>query len=58
MWSTPDKVAQLHRNLGALATAASRLPEAPPLLNTSNRQVTEVLRTTDGTLRVLPATSR
>ena len=55
MPSTGEKVARLQRTLVALATAASRLPDSPPLLNASNRQVTEVLRAPDGTLRVLTA---
>jgi hypothetical protein len=36
-----------------LATAASRLPDAPAVLNSSNRQVLDVLMERDGTVRPL-----
>ena len=47
----------LQRMLNQLAVAAARLPDAPALLTTSNRQVTEVLRAPNGDLRVLAATA-
>jgi hypothetical protein len=57
MPATGSKVAGLQRTLSRLAVAAARMPDAPALLNTSNRQVTEILREPNGTLRVLPAVS-
>jgi hypothetical protein len=58
MPTTGGRVTRLQRMLSQLAIAAARMPDAPALLNTSNRQVTEILREPNGTLRVLPAASR
>ncbi len=55
---TSSEVATLHRSLGALAIAASTMPDAPPLLNMRFQQITEVLRASDGTLRVLTPVDR
>jgi hypothetical protein len=51
--TTGDKAARLQRGLSQLAIAAARFPDAPALLNSSNRQVTEILRDANGSLRVL-----
>lgn len=53
--SSWSQVADLGRNLAHLAATACQLPDALPLLNSSNRQVTRVLRDRDGKLRVLTA---
>jgi hypothetical protein len=51
-------LATLDRTLAQLAAGAARLPDAPALLNSSNRQVLEVLRDHDGAMRVMrPALS-
>jgi hypothetical protein len=55
--ATNGKVLRLQRMLNELAIAAARLPEAPGVLNTSNRQITEILREPSGDLRVLAASS-
>jgi hypothetical protein len=51
-----SRVLRFQRMLNQLAIGAARLPEAPGLLNSSNRQVTEILRQPNGDLRVLAAT--
>jgi hypothetical protein len=53
MPSAAKDLAVLDQTLAQLAAAASRLPDAPALLTPSNRQVLEVLRERDGTMRVL-----
>jgi serine/threonine protein phosphatase PrpC len=55
MPDTGKKVARLHRTLSGLAIAVSRVPDAPAMLNSGNRQVTEILREANGSLRVLAA---
>jgi hypothetical protein len=50
---TGKRVARLQRTLNGLAIAAAQMPDAPAVLNSSNRQVTEILRKPDGTLHVL-----
>jgi hypothetical protein len=60
-YSTPTipvsggKVLQLQRMLNKLAISAAKLPDAPALLGTSNRQVTEIRREPNGDFRVLSA---
>lgn len=53
MPNTGDRVARLDRALATLATAAARMPDAPAVLTSGNRQVLEICRSQDGTLRVL-----
>jgi hypothetical protein len=55
MAPTGARVVRLQRMLNQMAVAAARLPDAPALLTTSNRQVTEILRAPNGDLRVLAA---
>ncbi len=51
--STGRDVAALFQVLAQLAAGVSRLPDAPALLSTDNRQLLEVLRDRDGSIRVL-----
>jgi hypothetical protein len=52
-----DKVVRLQRSLSQLAIAAAKLPDAPAMLNNSNRQVTEILHEPNGVLRLLAPTN-
>ena len=51
--STERAVKRLDRTLAQLAASASKLPDAPGLVTTGNRQVLELLRKPDGSVRVL-----
>ncbi len=53
--TTSGKVHRLQQTLNRLAIASAQLPDAPGLLTTSNRQVTEILRRPNGDLHVLAA---
>lgn len=50
---TGERVAELATALARLAAAAARMPDAPAILTPANRQVLELCREQDGTLRVL-----
>jgi hypothetical protein len=51
--STERQVKRLDRTLAQLAAGASKLPDAPGLVTAGNRQVLELLRKADGSVRVL-----